>query len=355
LKYLGIFCVCAVLCVITSGVCFSVDKEWLAKKKQVVVGADGSITAEYSYSFLVKHSAQGSVIVEVPQSNLETGISHVWGSIYCNGKEIIAETRKGSVTFSEYCPQQPFEYGFTVVTSSQGFDDLYADRFVLEKQFRTWSYDIWFSESRTVTWEIKGTQIIRTFPKEGQQKGHYFQWEMQANPLLSDDYGQLIVTTIPSWELVSRRYWLLWHKQCTSFQVPSEEALGITGKNDLEKVIALRHYFLKKVQYRELRRSQHFLQPVECREAWRSQEGDCKDLVLLFYSIVTRWGIRAKIVLQAGAEHMKVQNELPDPSLFDHALVLLSLDSGRYLFDPAMEKIRRYQDQDNHRLLHLSN
>lgn len=354
LKYLGIFFVCAVLWVTGSDVCFAADKEWLAKKKNVVVRADGVITAEYTYSFLLRHSAQEPVVVDIPRSNPETGISHVWGKTYCDGKQIIAKMKSGGLTFPEYCPNQPFEYGFTASVSSQGFDDLYADHFILEKQFGSWSYTLQFFEPQVVSWLVKGAQIGSDFPKEGQQKKSHFQWELRANPVPSIGDGRLIITSAPSWEAISRQYWLLWQGQCKSYQAPSEEALGITGENEMETVIALHRYFLNTFHYRQLRRSQHLLQPAECQEIWQRQEGDCKDLALLFHSIVTQWGIRAEVVLQAGDEYVNIHNELPDPGLFNHALVLIRLESGRYLFDPAMEKIRRYQEQDNHRLLHLS-
>lgn len=354
LKYCSIFFVCAVLLVTAGEVCFAADKEWLAKKKDVVVRADGVITAEYTYSFLLKQSARDPVVVEIPRSNSETDISHVWGKVYCDGKEIVAETKSGGLTFSEYCLHQPFEYGFTALVSSQGFEDLYADHFILEKQFGSWSYTLQFFEPQVVTWVVKGAQIDKDSPKEGQQKRSYFQWEMRANPVPSIGDGRLTIATAPSWDAISRQYWIQWQGQCKSFQAPSEKALGISGENEMEAVIALHRYFLNTFHYRQLRRSQHLLQPSDCQEIWQRQEGDCKDLALLFHSIITQWGIGAEVVLQAGDEYVNIHNELPDPGLFNHALVLINLESGRYLFDPAMEKIRKYQEQDNHRLLHLS-
>ena len=94
--------------------------------------------------------------------------------------------------------------------------------------------------------------------------------------------------------------------------------------------------------------------PDDCQEIWQTQEGDCKDLALLFYSIVTQWGIHAEVVLQAEDEYVNILNELPDPGLFNHALVLISLETGKYLFDPASEKMRKYRKKDTSRLLSLS-
>ncbi len=333
---------------------FGANREWLAKEKNVVVSVDGLISAKYTYSFLLKDSAQELVVIEVPRDNFETDISHVWGRVYCDGKEITAATKKGSLVFSESCLQQPFEYGFTATVPGQGLGDLYADHFILEKQFRSWSYTIRFLEPRTVAWVVKGAQIVNDFPEEGQQKGSHFQWEMQANSVPSGGDGRLTITTAPSWDVVSRRYWLLWHKQCEGFKAPLQEALGIAGKNELEIVVALHHYFSKNFQYRQLKRSQHLLQPDDCQKIWESKEGDCKDLALLFYSILAQWGIRTEVVLQASDEYVNIQNELPDSGLFDHALVLINLESGRYLYDPAMEKMKIYQEQDKYRLLHLS-
>ncbi len=355
LKYLSLMFVCVVLGVADSEDCFSfTEKEWLAKKKNVVVNENGLITAEYTYRFLLKYPALRPVEIEVPRNNLETNISHVWGRCYLDGKELIAEIAEDSLTFSEHCSQDLFEYGFTAMISNQGFGDSYADHFILEKQFRSWSYSVSFFESRAITWVVKEAQVVDGLAEEGQKEGSFFQWEMQPNSIPFGGNGRLTLTTAPSWEAVSRRYRLLWHKQCESFQAPSQITLGISSENDLEKVTALRHYILENFQYRQLRRSQHFLLPDDCQEIWQNQEGDCKDLALLFYSIVTQWGIHAEVVLQAEDEYVNILNELPDPGLFNHALVLISLEFGKYLFDPALEKMRKYRKEDTSRLLHLS-
>jgi lipoprotein NlpI len=113
--------------------------------------------------------------------------------------------------------------------------------------------------------------------------------------------------------------------------VSNIRALG----TDEARVAAALEFVQSQIRYFSVSLGESSHRPAAPDEVLRRRYGDCKDKSLLLIALLRELGIDGKPVLLEIGRHAGLEKTLPSPQLFNHAIVLVTLDGKHFFLDPT--------------------
>ncbi len=148
-------------------------------------------------------------------------------------------------------------------------------------------------------------------------------------------------SSIKNWSDVSDWYYDLASKNVVITEEMRKEAANIfEGKETLtQKTLALLEYFNDKFRYISMSFGENTFEPHRTDEVFKNKYGDCKDISLLFKTMLELGGVESSLALFTEEETSSdPQYDLPIPGLFDHVLLLVhDPEEGDFYLDPLLE------------------
>ena len=179
-----------------------------------------------------------------------------------------------------------------------------------------------------------------------------YDWEVTNVPRMFDEPGmppddqvlqRLFVSTVPSWQDVSKWYWNLSlpHLEKITPEMQQTNAVLIANQpTDLDKVKALFYYVSKNIRYMGLtpEKDRPGFEPHDVSLTFEKKYGVCRDKAGLLVEMLRLAGFKAyPVLINIGA---KRDPRVPQPA-FNHAIVCVELEPGQYtLMDPTDENTR---------------
>ena len=161
-------------------------------------------------------------------------------------------------------------------------------------------------------------------------------------PPRSDNMINIIeFSSVKSWADVSNWYYGLVQKNIkinSAIKKAAQEAVeGLDSVKDRTRAIL--EYVQKNFRYVSMSFGDNSLEPHPTTEVFRNRYGDCKDLSLLCLAMLDIIGVKSHIALfNTEFSISDPQYDLPYPTLFDHALLLIKDEKeGDFYADPLLE------------------
>jgi transglutaminase-like putative cysteine protease/tetratricopeptide (TPR) repeat protein len=101
--------------------------------------------------------------------------------------------------------------------------------------------------------------------------------------------------------------------------------------------VAALEFVQDEIRYLSLSLGENSHRPARPAEVLQRRYGDCKDKSLLLLTMLRALGIQADPVLVPARLHKGLDQYLPSPMLFDHAIVRLTIDGKTYFVDPTRQ------------------
>jgi len=113
-------------------------------------------------------------------------------------------------------------------------------------------------------------------------------------------------------------------------------------KEPAQQVMSALNFVQSEIRYTSISLGENSHRPTLPDEVLRHRYGDCKDKALLMVALLRAVGIHAKPVLASLQYRRELDQWLPSPDVFDHAIVNVELDGVDYWLDATA-----YQQADN--------
>lgn len=161
-----------------------------------------------------------------------------------------------------------------------------------------------------------------------------------AMPPFHEIFTTLVVTTIDSWENVSK-----WWCDIAESKMAMDDSLRAKvsqltrdKKTEEEKIYAIYHFVAQKIRYMGLGTGiKKGFEPKPVTETFHTKYGVCRDVATLMTAMLREAGIESHVVLTGAGYEM--EKELPTIN-FNHAIVALKDEKGEYYFaDPTVENL----------------
>jgi len=155
-------------------------------------------------------------------------------------------------------------------------------------------------------------------------------------PPLADIGETLTISTIPSWDYISKWYFDISNTK-TKPEAEVKEVVDslLRGKENLlqyEKAQILYNFMEQNIRYSSVSFRQNGIVPQKATDVLLTRIGDCKDVSVLFTSMCKAAGIEAEIVLVMRRENGTSWTALPSFE-FDHAIAKATLDGKDYYIE----------------------
>lgn len=180
--------------------------------------------------------------------------------------------------------------------------------------------DITNGNVRTLTWELKNVPPLEYEP---------------GMPPYSSVRAQVHLTSVTSWQQVQNWYVALAAKHLqTDDDIQKQARKLITGLfNQLDQIQALYRYASHDVRYVGVELGRSAYEPHLPRETMQNKYGDCKDKAALLVSLLNAVGIKAYMAIVRPNHDGPVNQDLPGPEQFSHAVVYVPRESGDLWID----------------------
>jgi transglutaminase-like putative cysteine protease len=200
---------------------------------------------------------------------------------------------------------------------------------------------------QTLPRNTSGMTATETLSKDGTHKTYIWQMNNLASllpepmmPPASTFIPSVEISTIPSWQVISR-----WYQNLASGQMAISPEIKDTVKTltagkttDTEKAKAIYYWVEGRTRYVALELGLSAFQPHPAAEVCRNRYGDCKDMATLLLTMLHEAGIKTAWPVLLGAGRVEpVHNYLAAPSFFNHAIVRADIDGKPYWFDSTAE------------------
>lgn len=144
----------------------------------------------------------------------------------------------------------------------------------------------------------------------------------------------LLISTFKDWTDVSKWYSALIMDQMESSPEIKKIVASLTeNKNtEIDKIIAIYNYVVKKIRYVGLEFGIHGYKPYKACQVFNRKFGDCKDKALLIMTMLKEAGIHSEIVLVRTRSRGRFDFSQASLGLFNHAICHIKLKSGEELW-----------------------
>jgi transglutaminase-like putative cysteine protease len=234
--------------------------------------------------------------------------------------------------------------------------DEYDEENVFEgtSYIRHWSYEVLAPRTLPLQSIRLRDEIPGTVALSRQTNGNaiVYDWEIANVPRMFNEpdmppydsvLQRLFVSTVPTWQDISRWYWNLSkpHLDRTTPAMKQTVAeLTANQPGDLDKVKALFYFVSKRIRYMGLtpEKNRPGFEPHDVSITFEKKYGVCRDKAGLLVEMLRLAGFKAyPVLINIGARR---DPKVPQPD-FNHAIVSVELEKGRYtLMDPTDENTR---------------
>jgi hypothetical protein len=152
---------------------------------------------------------------------------------------------------------------------------------------------------------------------------------------------RLIVSTVPTWEEMSRHFWKMVDEKCvvedSISDLVAEITDGLTTNED--KIRAIHYWILENVRYLGIAMDRGaFLEPHFASYTLEKEYGICRDKATLMITMLKEIGVPSWMVAINPSHRM--DTEIPTV-FFEHGIVAIKGGDGEYLYiDPTIEETR---------------
>ena len=157
-----------------------------------------------------------------------------------------------------------------------------------------------------------------------------------AMPPSSTFLPWLQISTVPSWQVISRWYQGLASSQMgVSPEIRDTVKTLIAGKTtETDKARAIYYWVEGQTRYVALELGLSAFQPHPAADVARNRYGDCKDMATLLVTMLHEAGIKSVWPVLLGAGRTEpVHSNLAAPLFFNHAIVRADIDGKPYWLD----------------------
>jgi hypothetical protein len=304
----------------------------VVRNVQVSVAGDISMDTGYLYDF--ESDVPGDeLVINLPSAGrgrLKSGYSC---TMSCGQVRVDGERRSGGMLFQDICEKGRVSCLVSIRDDLVELPGLFADRFAIASDgLARVVYSVSMAGESGLYWEVmaegmKQLESPKDNPVEG-GKGRWLFLKEGADAVLP---GVMVhVSNIVSWQRISAEYARLWQEQCRGFQSPGPEKISPGAVDDKARITGLLDYMSEHFRHETLKHAGHYLVPASCGKTWEKRCGDCKDFALLISFVLASWGTDAVPALRF--RHGMGKKGLPDPFVFDHAVVIVD---EKWVIDPS--------------------
>ncbi len=328
----------------------ALQKKWINTEKDIFIHDNGRVETRYQYraGVVSQNNWQMKLPILVPVNGSQ--LSKVGAYIECAGERKKVHFSNNTLFFKHDCPAAEISYHYTIISDLEGFQELFADVYSLPSfgVTRKAHYSLHFPRPISVSYKIIGDMEILFAPQKGKIKKDY-EWSFVVKPEKDRSSGKLQVSAAGSWQRVAEKYEDSWGKQC---KLNPDDFLLLFKKLPVRGAAAntLLATFKDSFKYQVNMNQGHMLVPQKCSVTLMEKQGDCKDLSLLFSTVLRNNGIAASPVLRIKKD---TDHNFPDPFVFDHAMVIFKDNESLFLAEMATGKIMSIGRQSASKLLVL--
>ena len=158
-------------------------------------------------------------------------------------------------------------------------------------------------------------------------------------PPLEDVMGNLYVGSVKDWKTVADWYRAWTEKNITDDQEMAAKAAEL-AKNTLtqkDKARAVLEFIQDNLRYVAMDFGDHWVEPHDPVDILKAGYGDSKDIAVLARQMLKSAGIESNMCLMAAEFAGNPQNALPNPAVFQHVMLEMTLDGQKYFVDPQLK------------------
>jgi len=178
----------------------------------------------------------------------------------------------------------------------------------------------------TYTWRVRDTEQIEREP-------------LMASP--AQFATRVIVSTIPTWEELSRYVWKMSDEKCVAEDAVKELVADLTDglETTEEKIRAIHFWIAKNIRYLGVAMDRGaFVEPHYAEYTLEKEYGVCRDKAVLMVTMLEEIGVPAWVVFINPSR--RADPEVPT-LFFEHGIVAIEGPDGDYLYiDPTLEESR---------------
>ncbi len=150
-----------------------------------------------------------------------------------------------------------------------------------------------------------------------------------------------LFSSIKSWAEISNWYYdVICEKTVVTEDIKQTAEEIFEGKETVRaKVSTLHEFFNRNFRYISMSFGENTFEPHSTEEVFNNKYGDCKDISLLFKTMLEVGGVKSSMVFftQEG-DSSDPQYDLPIPGMYDHAILFIEdPDEGNFYLDPLVK------------------
>lgn len=313
-----------------------------AQTKDVRIDADWLITGRYTYEIRIMESDDIRQIRSLLHQLAER--ADQFKMLYTEVRMPGGRRLSWDTDATDALPAEtPVFLAFEISNAFPGFSGLFADYMHIDQPMplKNAAYRISFPEKTAFICHVVENHEIH----QNRSDANFFSWS-------GDNISRLdiMISTASSWEQITERYQTLFQKKLGNglFVIDLPETIRNANKNgsSTDKVHAVLNFMKTGIDYRGRMHSDNGFFPDEPSTVLHRGWGDCKDIALLGTAILQTMGIEAFVTLAGKPRIHGVGDTIPDPFIFDHALIGVS-DSDRisYYDYPGLSKTAHPENQ----------
>ncbi len=163
--------------------------------------------------------------------------------------------------------------------------------------------------------------------------------EEELMPPLQEMLGGIYLSSMDDWKTVADWYRALIVKNTVESAEITAKTLELTKDKTTEKdkIQTILEFIQDNFRYVSLNFGDNSVEPHPTNEVFKNLYGDCKDLSLLVKQMLKIAGIDSRIVLFSEEYTGNPQAGLPNPNVFTHVILQITLDGKDYYVDPQLK------------------
>jgi tetratricopeptide (TPR) repeat protein len=253
------------------------------------------------------------------------------------------------VEFNSIEPGALIDLQYTIRDNGDNmYGDYFADTFYLSRGQPAVKSQYILDYPKTVSIQSRtfNTKIQAEHIQTADSNREVVKWETQNTPGITyeprmppavDQYAELQVTTMKSWEEVGQWYWNLAKEQLTLSDEMKKLVADLTKdcKTQTEKVSAIHQWAVHKIRYLGIEFGRNGYKPHKASETFKALYGDCKDTATMITAMLRSLGIDSRLVLIRTVDAGAVPaDSLPMPNLYNHCIACVrNVDGKDYWID----------------------
>ncbi len=236
------------------------------------------------------------------------------------------------------------EYAYTLKGQNPVFEDRYSGSFDVEwsAPLRRMRWRLLCPPDRRLVVRSHGTSLAPTVRETSVGREYLLEtWDTPAIPgekkipTWHDHWGSVQISEWESWEEVVRWGQRLFEVRGTLPPDLAERVLRWKEMEPSAAVLAALRFVQDEVRYLGIELGVGSHQPAPPGVVFERRFGDCKDKVLLFLAIVRALGLKADPVLVHSSLGRALDDWLPTPFAFDHAVARVEVGGRVHWVDPT--------------------